>query len=349
MAKAYVEKTTPSAFLNKYVNILPGITLCLVIAVIAHHLGQRFPVVGGAVFAIIMGITLKNTVGIPARVTPGISFTSKKILKGAIIVLGVGLSLTQVVKTGMDSLSVMLCTLTAAYASAFLFGKLMGIPENLKHLIGTGTAICGASAIAAISPIVEADDSEIAYSISTVFFFNVLAVLIFPFLGHLLVLSDSTFGLWAGTAINDTSSVVAAGYIYSDPAGAYATIVKLTRTTMIIPIALLYIAAAAKKKKAECKTTGTKCDIKKIIPWFIFLFLAAALLNTLGLFSDPVIQGANWLGKFLIVMALAAVGLQANLRQMLGTGIRPIALGMIVWFVVSVTSLIVQHFVLGQL
>ena len=146
----------------------------------------------------------------------------------------------------------------------------MEIPYRLKTLIGVGTAICGGSAIAAISPIIEADEMEIAYSISTIFLFNIIAVLIFPPLGHLLGFSDKAFGLWAGTAINDTSSVVAAGYAFSNAAGAYATIVKLTRTTMIIPIAIIYsIITAYQKKKEANKDSEVNFSLKKIFPWFI--------------------------------------------------------------------------------
>ena len=198
-------------------------------------------------------------------------------------------------------------------------------------------------------PITDAEDSEI-YSISTLFLFNIMAVLIFPYLGHLLGFNSEGFGIWAGTAINDTSSVVAAGYIFSDAAGAYATIVKLTRTTMIIPIALIYAAAAARRKKIEAgRSGGGEVSIVSIIPWFILGFLGASLLNTLGILNTAAVAAANWLGKFMIVMALVAVGLQADIKKMLRTGIRPIGIGLLIWIAVAVTSLIVQHYVYGHL
>ena len=335
--------------LHYYIERIPGIALCFFIGLISYYLGLRYPLVGGAVFGILFGILIRNTAGVSRQLSPGISFTGKKLLKGAIIFLGAGLNITQIYKTGLSSLSVMVFTLLTAYAAAYLLGRALQVPDNLIHLIGTGTAICGASAIAAISPIVEADDSEICYSISTVFLFNIIAVLIFPQLGHLLHMTENTFGLWAGTAINDTSSVVAAGYIFSDAAGAYATIVKLTRTTMIIPIALIYVAFMASKKKQRAKESGTDFSIKTIIPWFVLWFLAAACLNTVGIISGAAAAVLTWLGKFLIIMALAAVGLQADIRQMLGVGIKPMVLGLMVWISVSVMSLLVQHFILGQL
>lgn len=321
-----------------------GILFTFIIAFIANWLGRLFPIIGGAVFGIMIGILINNFIGKPKSVEKGVTFTSKKILQWAIIVLGGGLSLTQVWKTGLSSFSVMLFTLTAAFIAAYGFGKLMGIPSNLKTLIGVGTAICGGSAIAAISPIIEADDMDIAYSISTIFLFNVIAVLIFPPLGHLLGLSDNAFGLWAGTAINDTSSVVAAGYAYSNAAGAYATIVKLTRTTMIIPVSLIFSFIVAYKKKKDSKEDSkVNYSFKKIFPWFIIWFLIASLLNTMGVFPNNSIPYINKVGKFMIAMALTAIGLNSDFKKMLKTGVKPILLGVIVWFVVSAVSIIVQY------
>jgi len=327
----------------------PGILFAFILALIATELGKLFPIIGGPVFGIVLGIIINNTLSKPENTISGINFTSKKILQWAIIVLGAGLSLNQVLKTGLESLTVTIATLSAAFIAAYWFGKLMGIPWKLKSLIGVGTAICGGSAIAAISPIIDADEMEVAYSISTVFLFNIIAVLIFPPLGHLFGFSDKAFGLWAGTAINDTSSVVAAGYAFSNAAGEYATIVKLTRTTMIIPISIIFaIIIAAKKKKEEAnKNQAVNYSIKRVFPWFILWFLIASLLNTVGLFKGNIILYINSLGKFLIVMALSAVGLSADFKKMMKTGVKPIFLGLIVWFIVAVTSIIVQ-FIIGQ-
>lgn len=326
-----------------------GIAFSFVIALLAAWLGKLVPVIGGPVFGILLGILINNTLGKPKRTTAGIGFTSKRILQWAIIVLGAGLSLSQVFTTGFESLAVTVFTLSAAFAAAYGFGKLMGIPSNLKSLIGVGTAICGGSAIAAISPIIEAEEMEIAYSISTIFLFNVIAVLIFPALGHLMHFSSKAFGLWAGTAINDTSSVVAAGYAYSSAAGAYATIVKLTRTTMILPISLVFAAVIGIRKKREAsRDSSVHFSFRKIFPWFILWFLVSSLLNTLGLFNAHAVSIINSTGKFMIVMALSAVGLNSDFRKMLKTGVKPMLLGMIVWFTVAAVSILVQH-ATGQL
>lgn len=322
---------------------LPGIMLSFILALAADFLGKQFPIIGGAVFGIVLGSIINNFWDKPKSAVKGITFTSKKILQWAIIVLGGGLSLRQVWATGISSFSVMIFTLSAAFLAAYGFGKLMNIPYKLKTLIGVGTAICGGSAIAAVSPIIEADETEIAYSISTIFLFNVIAVLIFPALGHLFGFTDKAFGLWAGTAINDTSSVVAAGYSFSNSAGAYATIVKLTRTTMIIPISLIFALITARKKRAlAAHDAKLNYSLKRIFPWFIIGFLAASLLNTMGLFTGQILSLINAAGKFMIVMALCAIGLNADFRKMKKSGLKPILLGLIVWFTVAVVSIAVQ-------
>jgi uncharacterized integral membrane protein (TIGR00698 family) len=319
---------------------LPGIILSFLLALVANFLGKQIPIIGGAVFGILLGTIINNFIGKPKYMIKGITFTSKKVLQWAIIVLGAGLSLTQVWNTGISSFSVMIFTLTAAFLSAYGFGKLMKIPYNLKTLIGVGTAICGGSAIAAISPIIEADETEIAYSISTIFLFNIIAVVIFPLLGHLFGFSDKAFGLWAGTAINDTSSVVAAGYSFSNIAGEYATIVKLTRSTMIIPISLIFAMITAAQKRGDTdRNSKLNYSIKKIFPWFIIGFLIAALLNTLGLFQGQVVVTIGQAGKFMIVMALSAVGLNADFKKMIKTGVKPMLLGLIVWITVALVSI----------
>lgn len=325
----------------------PGLILTFCVATVAWLLGDRFPLIGGAVFGILLGMLLQATGRIGDQFRPGIRFSSKQILQASVILLGAGLSLSQIVTTGVSSLAVMLSTLAACLLAAYLLGRAMGIPGNLTTLIGVGTAICGGSAIAAVAPVIEAEDQEVAYAISTIFLFNVAAVLLFPPLGHLLDLSQSAFGLWAGTAVNDTSSVVAAGYLYGQEAGTYATVVKLTRTTLIVPIALTLAALRANRRRRE-GGSGAQVSVGKLIPWFIVWFLVAALLNTVGALPAPVVELATFAAKFLIVVALTAVGLSADFRQMARTGFKPLLLGFLLWAVVASTSLVVQSMT-GQL
>ncbi len=321
-----------------------GLLLSILIALAASLLGSKYEIVGAPVFAIVLGMIYSNVLGVKEKYTAGVDLAAKKVLQWSIIVLGASLSMEQVWRTGRESLAVMMVTLTVAFFVALVLGRVLGVSKNLTSLIGVGTAICGGSAIAAVSPIIEAGDDEMAYSISTIFFFNVLAVLMFPPLGHILGMSAKAFGLWAGTAINDTSSVVAAGYAFSKAAGDYATIVKLTRTTMIIPIAAIFAFIHAAKKKGQ----GMDVPWKQVFPWFIIYFLLASLLNTLGIISRGLVPLVHRLGKFMIVIALSAVGLKADFRRMLATGLKPIMLGCAVWISVAVASIVVQR-LLGQL
>lgn len=218
----------------------------------------------------------------------------------------------------------------------------MRVDWRMRCLIGIGTTICGASAIAALAPVIRAKAEEIAYAISVIFFFNMLAVFAFPAIGHLLALSDPGFGLWAGTAVNDTSAVVAAGFAYSHDAGTIATIVKLTRTTLIIPLVIgfgLLVPWFEGRRGVEGESLARR--VYQAIPVFIILFVLASLLNTLGLIGQfgPTVQ---LVGRWVLVVALAAVGLQGHWRAFAGAGTQPLLLGLTTWVAVAVTSLGIQ-------
>ncbi|MHA6205428.1 YeiH family protein [Dyella soli] len=324
---------------------LPGLLLAVVIALLAWGLGRVLPLIGGPVFGIVLGIMVRNLMAPGGSYTPGIQFAGKQVLQWSIIALGFGLSLGQVARTGLESLSVTLVTMTVAFLSAWLLGRALKVHDKLQILIGVGTAICGGSAIAAVTPIIKPDDHDTAFAISTIFLFNLVAVLLFPLLGHMLHLSDLGFGLWAGTAINDTSSVVAAGYSFSKQAGDYATIVKLTRATLIIPICLVLAFAVAWKQK---KQGASDFSLRRIFPWFILWFLVASAVRTAGLVPVALQPVLHMAAEFLIIVALTAIGLSANLRKMASTGAQPILLGLGVWAAVSVSSLLVQ-LAIGQL
>lgn len=322
----------------KITKLAPGVLLAFAIALPAWFLGKQLPIIGGPVFGILFGILIAFWKH-PSVFNEGIKFTSKKLLQTAIILLGFEMNLYNVIKVGGQSLLVMLFTLTAAFTTAWLIGRALKLQGNVATLIGVGTAICGGSAIAATAPIIKAEDKEIAYSISTIFLFNVAAVFIFPAIGHFINMSDVGFGIWAGTAINDTSSVVAAGYSYSDAAGSLATIVKLTRTLMIIPITL-FLAIYTHRKSSQ----NANFSLSKVFPWFVLGFLVASIVSTASIISPETGKLLAQFGKFLIVMAMAAIGLNTNLKQLISNGIKPILLGMCCWIAVALTSIIVQSF-----
>ncbi|MEL7610745.1 MAG: YeiH family protein [Bacillota bacterium] len=323
-------------------NNLPGIALAALLAVPAWLLGKAFPVAGSPVLGILFGMAAAFWKR-PSRLESGIKYTSKKLLQYSIILLGFDMNLYSIFKVGSETLILMCFTLTAAFLTAFIAGKLLKIEGKTGVLIGVGTAICGGSAIAAAAPVVHASDEEVAHSISTIFFFNVLAAFIFPVLGHLLGMSDHSFGLWAGTAVNDTSSVVAAGYTYSGAAGDLAVIVKLTRTLMIVPVTF---ALALYTSKKSAQSQGGGYSMVKIFPWFVLGFLAASVVRTFVPMPVEVGKTLAQIGKFVIVMAMAAIGLNTNIVKLVKKGGKPVLLGMICWIVLSLTSLAVQYFLL---
>lgn len=338
-------------------NIL-GVLLCFAIAIPAWILGKAFPIVGSPVFGILFGMIL--TMMLPnllsakrlfdgrevPRLETGVKYTSKKLLQYSIILLGFSMNLFQVLKVGAQSLSIIVFTLSASFLTAYFVAKALKLDGKMTTLIAVGTSICGGSAIAATAPVIRARDEDVAHAISTIFLFNIMAVFIFPALGTILGLGDIGFGMWAGTAINDTSSVVAAGAAWSNAAGnndalAFATIVKLTRTLMIVPITLvlaLYTARCARKNQEQ---VSGEFSFVKVFPWFVIGFVATAVLNTF--FGVPLISEAFVvLGKFMIVMAMAAIGLNTNLKKLVTNGCKPILLGLCCWAAVASVSLLVQ-------
>jgi uncharacterized integral membrane protein (TIGR00698 family) len=319
--------------------LLPGFLLCLLVAAVAYALGRAFPIVGGPVFGIVIGVLIACVRKPSAALKPGIKFSSKQLLQLSIVMLGFNLQLQEVVSGGLRSLPVMLGTLAIVLCAAYFVGKLLGLDRDLRRLLGAGTAICGGSAIAALSSVIDVSEADVAYAISTVFLFNVAAVLTFPPLGHLLGLSQHAFGLWAGTAINDTSSVVAAGFVYGPLAGNQAVIVKLTRTTLIVPIVLFY----AGKRIWHARTTGERVNLNAIVPWFILWFVGAAVLNTIGAVPGGLHAILSDTALFFIVIALTAVGLSADARAIRSAGLRPLALGFVLWVLIAIGSLAIAH------
>ncbi|MDN5796295.1 MAG: YeiH family protein [Intrasporangium sp.] len=334
----------PTVDAGKLARLAPGLAIVLVIAVVATFLGSLAPIVGAPVAGVVIGGLVTQVSHVPAPLAAGIRFCAKTVLQLAVVVLGFRLSLAQIAQVGADSMPTMLGTLAVCLLAAYYAGRLLGIDGDLRALIGVGTGICGASAIAAVAPVIRARNEDIAYAISTIFLFNIAAVLLFPPVGHLLGMSQDAFGLFAGTAVNDTSSVVAAATIYGDEAGDHAVVVKLTRTLMIIPISVALSAIVARRERSDRPgALFSKVSKKRLVPWFLVGFLIAATVNSLGLvpagWQDPL----QFAAVFLITMALTAIGLTTDLTALRRAGFRPLLLGGILWVVVSVSSLVIQY------
>lgn len=321
-------------------DVGPGLLVAALIAGVSTVLGRLVPIIGGPVFGLLLGVVLA-ALAPPlrsARLRPGVLLASRGVLQTSIVVLGTGLSLRQVARVGGGSLPVMLGTLAVALCGGWVLGRALRVRGDTQTLITVGTAICGASAIAATTAVIRAKDSVVSYAIGTIFTFNIAAVLLFPPLGHLLGMSPHAFGLWSGTAINDTSSVVAAGYSYGDAAGAYSLVVKLSRSLMLVPIVcVLALRAARRAPVAGARLGGVPW--RRVVPMFLVGFLAASALDSLGLVPDGWHPALSQLGAFLITTALAGIGLSMRLADIRRAGPRPLLLGASLWVLVAASGL----------
>lgn len=343
-----------------------GLLLCLGIAIVSYFLGTLLPIIGGAVFAIIIGMVLALIIKRMEPFKDGITFTSKKILQAAVVLLGFGLNLSVIAQTGKESLPIICCTITVSLLLAFVLQKAFKIPTKIATLIGVGSSICGGSAIAATAPVIDADDEEVAQSISVIFLFNVIAAIVFPYFGQLLGFQNAAdlgitgFGIFAGTAVNDTSSVTATASTWDSMFGLgtatldKAVTVKLTRTLAIIPITLVLAFIRTQKAKKNGTEGGAKVSLKKIFPFFILYFVLASIITTVitNTFADTstvyivasqCFSFLKWLSKFFIIMAMAAIGLNTDIIKLVKSGGKPILLGFCCWAGITATSLLMQH------
>lgn len=334
-----------------------GLLLCLCIAVPSWFLGKQFPIIGGAVIAILAGMVVTLFIKDKTPFEGGIKFTSKKILQWAVILLGFGMNLRVILETGKQSLPIIISTIATSLMIAYILHRAMHIPGKISTLVGVGSSICGGSAIAATAPVIDADDEEVAQAISVIFFFNVLAALLFPTFGKMLGFATDTgeaFGIFAGTAVNDTSSVTAAASTWDSmwKLGSAtldtAVTVKLTRTLAIIPITLV-LALLRTRKEKKSGEAGKKVSLKQIFPFFILYFVAASVITTVAVslgVDAGVFSPIKELSKFFIVLAMAAIGLNTNIVKLVKTGGKPIVMGFCCWVGITGVSLLMQR-VLG--
>ena len=335
----------------KVLKVFPGIILSVGVALLACWLESLLPIhlIGSAVIAMFIGMILNHFLRNTKVFASGLKFTSKKILKFAIILLGLSLNITTILNVGKMSLTVMIFTLLTCFGGGYFIGKALGLNWKLSNLISAGTGICGGSAIAAIAPTIDADDNDVAYAMSATFLFDMAMIVLFPIMGQAMGMSDQAFGIWAGTAVNDTSSVVATGYAFSEGAGDFATMVKLTRTLAIIPTVIIFAFVQLRLKRKEALANSqngselkANFSITKIFPWFILGFLAMSIVASVFEVPAAVVSGTKSASKFLMVCALAAIGLNTSFSSMRKAGIRPMVHGFIISVLVVIVALVVE-------
>ena len=323
---------------------LLGVAICFAVAGLSVLVERLIPgdLLGASIIALFMG-TIINSFFHPAWIKPALKFTSKKVLKAAIILLGASLSVGTILSVGKMTFFVMIFTFAMCFGGGYFVRKFFGLNWKLSNLISAGTGICGGSAVAAIAPVIDADDKDIAFAMSSTFLFDMVMVALYPIMGRALGMSDIAYGIWAGTSVNDTASVVASGYAFSEAAGDFATMVKLTRTIAIIPTVLVfaYIGARIKQKELKKASNGQKVNLMKIIPWFIGGFLLLAILNSVGCIPTAVSGLLKSASKFLMVSALAAIGLGTSLTDFKNAGLAPMFYGITIDTLVTLTALAV--------
>ena len=330
--------------MDNKIDFFRGMLLVCSIAIASYVLGRYVPIIGAGGFAIFIGMMIATFLGIKKEYKKSISFSSKFILHLSIVLLGLSINLKNIAMTGIESLPIILTGITVSFLISNILGKYLGINFKMRNLIGAGTGVCGGSAIAAVSSVINPEEKDISCSLSIIFLFNIIAVFTFPVLGHILHMSQHFFGIFAGSAINDTSSVVAAGYIYGDEAGKYATTVKLVRTLSIIPIVLVFSFIEAKNQSSK------KYDFKKSVPWFIVGFVLMSIFRSIFDFFpnfiiiNNIIKIFAEIGKFLIIIAISAIGLQTDLKTIDRSVMKPIVLGFATWLGVIISTLGMEYF-----
>ena len=333
--------------MKKRIMFVLGVGICMSVAILSVMLERVIPgeLLGSSIIALFLG-TIINSFFHPAWIKPALKFTSKRILKMAIILLGASLSVSTIMSVGKMTFFVMLFTFAMCFGGGFFIRKLFGLNWKLSNLISAGTGICGGSAVAAIAPVIDADDKDIAFALSSTFLFDMVMIALYPIMGRILGMSDIAYGIWAGTSVNDTASVVASGYAFSEVAGDFATMVKLTRTIAIIPTVLVfaYIGTRVKQKELQSVGDGKKVNVLKIIPWFIAGFLALAIVNSVGLIPSEVSGVMKSASKFLMVTALAAIGLGTSITDFKKAGLSPMFYGITIDTLVTLTALVVIWF-----
>jgi len=336
-------------------RVLPGLIVTIACAIAARFFHGLLPakagaVVGEVVVAVLLGLVVGNVIALPEALAPGIRFSFHSLLRVAIVILGAQFSFQQVVAIGGKAVLMIVVLMTLALLVARLLGRLAGVPGRLATLIGVGTAVCGNTAISATAPVIRARDEEVSFAVATNTLFGTLAVFLYPLIGHWMGLSSAAFGTWAGTAVNDTSQVVAAGFAFSDAAGEVATAVKLTRNALMGPVIVVIGLVYARRVDREPGAPGDAgaeigTRIRQSIPLFVLGFLLVALLNTVGVLA--------WLGsrlgralphdlqavsRFLILVALSGVGVSTRINAMRRIGATPFLVGLATAATTAITS-----------
>ena len=324
--------------IGKAAGLAPGLLLTMAIAGLAYGL-REIPGVrtfSPMILAILLGILFHNFVGTPARARGGVVFSLRRILRLAIILLGLQLTASQVVAVGGAGFAIIVATLAATFMLTKAMGRVLGVERKLAELIAAGTSVCGASAVIATNTVTEGSDEDVAYAVACVTVFGTLSMFLYPVLGTLIHLDVHHYGLWVGSSIHEIAQVVAAAFQHGKEAGDFGTIAKLSRVMLLAPLVMTLGIIAVRR---GARSAGTKAEGKVPMPWFVLGFIAMIGINSLGVIPGAATHAVTPVTTFLLTMALAAMGLETDIRKLKAKGARPLALGALSWVFISTFSL----------
>ncbi len=315
--------------------MIPGliaVTLLAWASISLHSLPQ-FASISALMIAIVLGMLVRNTIGVPAACTPGIRFSLRRILRFAIMLLGFQLSARQIMEVGGTGLAIVAVTLVSAFAFTTWLGKRLGVDRKLSELIAAGTSICGASAIVATNAVTEGTDEDVAYAIAVVTLFGSLSMVLYPVAAALLAIPPHAYGLWAGASIHETAQVLAAAFQDGPVSGQFGAVSKLSRVMLLAPVVLALGWAA---RRRDCETTGKKRSVP--VPLFLIGFIAVIAINSTGIVPAAATKVIVQIDQFLLALSLGAMGLETSFRKVREAGLRPMLLGSGAWLFISAFS-----------
>jgi uncharacterized integral membrane protein (TIGR00698 family) len=322
-------------------SILPGVLMTSLVAGLSYVIRQLpgMATFSPMILAIVIGIAFHNFVGTPGWAKPGVTFSMRRLLRIAIILLGLQLTATQVIEVGGRGLAVIAATLIATFVFTTYVGRLLGVERKLAQLIAAGTSICGASAVIATNTVTDAPDEDVAYAVACVTVFGSIAMFVYPLLPGLLHLDSHAFGLWTGASIHEIAQVVAAAFQDGQKAGEFGTIAKLSRVMLLAPMVITLGLVATRNAKTSDPAAGASAA-RPPMPWFVLGFVALVGVNSVV--SIPA-ESKVWIvaiTTFLLSVALAAMGLETDIRKLTAKGIRPALLGALAFLFIAGFSLL---------
>ena len=317
-------------------KLLPGVALTAFLAWLARWL-HGVPAVSGIsalMLAILLGMAIRNTAGVPAAMQSGIRFSMRRLLRLAIMLLGFQISMSQIWQVGGPGFLIVLATLVCTFLFTVWLGRRLGVDPKLTELIAAGTSICGASAVVATNTVTEGSDEDVAYAIAIVTALGTVSILIYPIIGAAMAIPAPAYGLWTGASIHEIAQVVAAAFQGGSVSAQYGTISKLSRVMLLVPVVFTLGFLATRRRSAG----GNR--VKVPVPWFLLGFLGMIAINSVGLLSSAWTARLVTANQFLLAVALAAMGLETSVRKLLSAGLRPLLVGGGAWCFISVVSLI---------